>query len=291
MIVSLLQQNHQAIVFIFLGILGACFGSFAALIISRWPRGISIVRPRSFCTSCNQRLKIWHNVPIISWLFLRGRCAYCRTSYGFRSLLIEAICALSLMAIYAKFGLSYMLFEKFIFVFILLCLAYIDLDTFCLPHSFLFAFLFLGALSSLIYYFLPHYWQPHQGFSALSILILPHSAIFSLSDRLAGLLMGLVSFSLINIVATTILRKSKRLNAEQWAMGWGDPILLSGIGLFVGLSHLLLVIFLASAVGSIVGIIHKFRMAPESLNDNDVATGAIPYGPFLALASIYVYLF
>jgi leader peptidase (prepilin peptidase)/N-methyltransferase len=288
---NIFAQNHPAIVYLFLGILGACFGSFAGVIISRWPQGISIVSPSSFCSACNKPLKIWHNIPIISWFLLRGRCAYCKLPYGFRPLLLELIFSLSLMAIYAKFGLSFALIEKFIFVFILLCLAYIDLDTFCLPHSLLIGLLFLGGLSSLFYYLFPQYWQSHEELSFFSILILPHSASFSLANRLAGLMIGFTSFSLINLIATALLRKTKRLTAEQWAMGWGDPILLGAIGLFVGLSHLLLVIFLASAAGSVIGIIHKFRVEKEIADENDIARGAIPYGPFLALASIFVYLF
>lgn len=285
-----LLENYSVVIYVLLFSLGACFGSFAGVIISRWPLGISIVSPRSFCTSCQQPLKVWHNIPIVSWLLLRGRCAFCRTSYGLRPLALELVCGLCLTALYIKYGVSVALVERFIFFFLLLCLAYIDMDTFCLPHSLLGILLTIGGISSIIYFMWPELWVGYQEASYLNVLIFGDNSLFSFNDRVLGLLGGFLSFACVNMIATAILRKTKRLEAHQWAMGWGDPILLAGIGLFVGISHLLLVIFLASALGAVVGIMQKMVAKRPALAE-DIAEGALPYGPFLALAGIYVYLF
>lgn len=250
-------------------------GSFAGVVIDRIPRGLSIVYPPSSCNACHKKLRIWHNIPIISCLALRCRCHFCGSYYGKRSLMLEIIFALSLLALYSKYGFSFALVENSLLVLVLVCLAYIDLDTFSLPHSLLLALYLIGILSGLIYYLYPDLYLRND--------------VFSLVDRLLGCVAGGLGFAVVNIIATYILRRSKRLSAEQWAMGWGDPVLLAGIGLLVGASKLIMVVLLASLVGSIVGIIGKYRNQEQP--HPDIADGAIPYGPFLALAAIYVYLF
>lgn len=273
-----------------MAVIGACFGSFAGVIVDRMQRGLSIVLPRSHCSACGTNLKIWHNIPIISWLGLRGRCATCGASIGIRLLFIEAIFALALFSLYWKLGFSLALFEKFIFVFLLICLAYIDMDTFMLPLSLMIALVVSGLIFSAAYFFYPHaYVAAREPWSFLSLLVIKHSPIFSLTNRVLGALVGFLSLSSVNLVATMILRKTGRLTREQWAMGFGDPILALGIGLTVGASHMVLVIFLASAFGSLVGISNLFVSRDEG--SEDIARGAVPYGPFLALAGLAAYLF
>jgi leader peptidase (prepilin peptidase)/N-methyltransferase len=290
MIIDLIAQNYPKIIFFFVGIFGACIGSFAALIIYRWPRDISIVRPSSHCSVCEKKIKAWHNIPIFSWLFLRGRCAYCRNFYGFRALIIEIIFMLAAWALYVKFGLSLALVEKFGMTFLLICLAYIDLDTYTLPLSMLGLLILWGFLFSFLYYYNPHAYVPMgEALGVLKYLVLkiPRGL---LADRLLGGGIGLLFFSLVNLCATWLFRHSKKLNAQQWAMGWGDPLLLMALGLFVGLTHLVLVIFLASVAGSLIGLANLLGTTPPQV-DEDIAPGALPYGPFLALAALYVYLF
>jgi leader peptidase (prepilin peptidase)/N-methyltransferase len=288
---DLLIKNFPITMALSMTFLGACFGSFAGVIIYRIPEGLSIVLPQSFCSSCKLRLKPWHNIPIFSWLFLRGRCAYCQESLGIRHLIVEVLFALCLLALYIQAGLSLTLIEKFGFCFLLISLAYIDLDTYYLPLNLLFILCLWGLFFSFIYYFYPESFRPSsEPFSFLRNMVLKPFGAFSLSDRLYGALAGLLSFSLINVAASLFLRRSNRLSKEQWAMGWGDPLLLMAIGLFVGLSHLLVVIFVASFLGSVVGIVLKLsgRVAATS---HEIAHDAVPFGPFLAIAAIYVYVF
>lgn len=273
---------------IVVALLGASFGSFAGVIITRWRAGISIVPP-SFCVACKKNIKPWHNLPVLSWLWLGGKCAYCKSPFGLRLLILEILLTLCALAIYARVGFGFSFIDKFGFAFLLICIAYIDLDTFYLPLGLLLALLLWGILFSVIYYLKPVYFYPSmEPIDLLKIMVLEAKKTFSLDDRLLGALIGGLFLSLINILATLIFRRTGRIKNNQWAMGWGDPLLLMAIGLFVGLSHLVLVIFVASFLGSIVGIVHKLSApmrAPE-----EVAAGALPYGPFLAIAAIYSYL-
>lgn len=270
--------------------LGACFGSFAALIIYRLPQGISIVSPSSYCGSCKKGIKPWHNIPIFSWLMLRGKCAYCQRPFGQRTLVLEIVFMLCALVIYRQVGFGISFVEKFGFAFLLICLAYIDLDTYYLPLSLLLALLCWGVIFTVIYSIDPYLYRlPSEPAALLKLMVFGKKAAFSLSDRLGGAALGLAFLSLINAIATLIFRRIGRLKAEQWAMGWGDPLLLMGIGLFVGQSHLLLVIFLASLLGSVVGIVLRIFSNVKNLPE-DIAAGALPYGPFLAIAGIYTYL-
>lgn len=196
-----------------------------------------------------------------------------------------------MLALYLKFGLGIAFVERVIFVFFLICLLYIDLDTFSLPLCLLFALLLLGFITSMIYAMRPDsYVAPSQAHFFLEILIFKYDTIFSFRNRLWGVFWGFSVLALLNLFATMCLRKFGRLEKNQWAMGWGDPILAMAIGAFVGGSHIMLVLFLASALGSLLGIANRFFGSNEE-NLTDIAEGALPYGPFLALAAMYAYLF
>jgi leader peptidase (prepilin peptidase)/N-methyltransferase len=123
----------------------------------------------------------------------------------------------------------------------------------------------------------------------LDVMIFNAPWRFSLFDRFSGAAFGLLVLVAINVLATFILRQMGRLDRRQWAMGFGDAVLLSAIGLFVGARHLLALLFLASLVGSIIGLATRFEK--KAAMDQEIAEGALPYGPFLAIAAIYVYLF
>ncbi len=290
MITQIVLTNSNTIFSALVFVLGACFGSFAALIIFRAPKGESIVTPRSYCPSCMRKLKIIHNIPIVSWLLLRGRCGYCRGKIGIRPLFVELLFAVGFLGLYLKFGFSVAMVERCCLLFLLVCLAYIDLDTMTLPVFLLAALIALGLVANVGYLMWPSlYVGPSFLPTILNFMVFKPPIIFSIANRCLGGVVGLAVLAIINLLATMILRRTGRLNQDQWAMGFGDAILLGGIGLFVGISYLVVVIFLASALGSAVGIIS--RLASEPNLEDEIAQGALPYGPFLAIAAIYVYLF
>ncbi|HXW53541.1 MAG TPA: prepilin peptidase [Myxococcota bacterium] len=290
MLANSLIQGLSSILAVLMAFLGACFGSFASLIIYRLPREQSIVWPRSHCDSCQKPLLKRHNIPIFSWLILRGRCFFCRAPLGQRSLIIELIMGVCLLSLYLKMGLSIALVDKFSFFFLLVCLAYIDLDTFTLPLVILLSLMFLGLGFSLIYLAYPHLYVPlGKQIGVLKIMVFNETPKFSISDRIFGSGFGFLFLSAVNILATAIFRKMGRLSSAQWAMGWGDPLLVLALGLFVGLSHLILLLFLASLLGSLMGIASRPWSYDSGCGD-EIAKGALPFGPFLALAAIYIYL-
>lgn len=283
-----LSANASIFLAGFLTTLGACVGSFAALVIWRLPQGLSIVVPRSFCSHCLKPLLWWQNIPIWSWLILRGKCAFCKKSIGLRPLVIELIFAVLLLALYVKFGLSIALLERFGLVFLLVCLAYIDLDTYSFPVSLLIALMILGLASSAYYFIYPHaYVAPSPTVFSMNFTLLQS---YTLNNRWWGAVLGFLILTSINLIGTYGLRKSKRLTDEQWAMGFGDSFLAMAIGLFVGKSHILSVIFIASAFGTLGGLASRF-LEKQKPAEPEIALGAIPFGPFLALAAIYIYLF
>lgn len=288
--VAMVYENLALMNYVLMLILGACFGSFAALIIDRLPREMSIVRPRSRCHACKRPLKIWMNIPIVSWLILRGRCGFCSHFIGVRSLIIEVLFSLALLALYIKLGCSFALLERFALFFLLVCLAYIDLDTFLLPYGLLISLFLVGISSSIVYYLQPHLFVAMSAQPMfLDAMVFNETSIFSIFDRIAGAGIGLLLLLFINGIATMILRKSGRLTTQQWAMGFGDPLLLMAIGLFIGASHLVLLLFLSSMLGSFFGIVSQIFSKNEQIHD-EIAKGALPYGPFLAIAGIYIYL-
>lgn len=202
--------------------------------------------------------------------------------------------AMAMVALYLKFGLQPALIERFVLVFLLVCLAYIDMDTFSLPLNLLFVLIGFGIIFTIYFWLNPSLYRAPTGGFLSTILAFNTSSIFSASDRIFGALIGGAFFSVINLLATPLLRKTGRLEKTQWAMGWGDPLLCTGIGLYVGASHLLMVIFLAGVLGTIAGIVLTTVNRRETINekrDEDIARGAIPFGPFLAIAALYTYLF
>lgn len=278
------------LVWFFFAMYGACLGSFAGVVIFRLQKGESIVFPKSHCEHCQKPLMIWHNIPLFSWLLLRGRCYFCQTAIGLRPFILELIFAVAMVALYAHFGLSFAFIERLLFFFLLVCLSYIDIDSFSLPLSLLMALVMVGLAATFVYAINPDFYvPPRPSFSLLKFMVFKQTPYFSLWDRLWGALAGFLVLFIINLGVTALLRITKRLAKNQWAMGFGDPLLVMAIGLFIGASHLVLLLFLASFVGSLVGIMTRFFKHSSSL-DQDIPEGALPFGPFLALAGMYIYL-
>ncbi len=131
-------------------VLGACIGSFFNVLIYRMPKGESVVSPGSRCPSCGTPIKWYHNIPVVSYLFLKGRCAYCGAKISPRYVLVEVLTAFALLALCAKFGLSKKLVWATLFLLPLIPAAFIDLDHYILPDTFTLGTLVWGVLSSFL---------------------------------------------------------------------------------------------------------------------------------------------
>jgi len=140
------EYNYLILIFVF--IFGISFGSFLNVVIYRVPEGMSISIPNSHCPNCKNSLKWYHNIPIISWLFLKGKCAFCSTKVSITYPIIEFITGLIWVSIYFKLGLIwYMPFVAISFS-LLLALTMIDFKYYAVPDSINFAALFFALINS-----------------------------------------------------------------------------------------------------------------------------------------------
>ena len=226
--------------------LGLAFGSFLNVCIYRLPLGHSVVKPGSACPGCERPIAFYDNIPILSWLILRGRCRHCKTKISVRYLVIEALTATLFLACYAYFGLTLVTLKYCVFAFLLLGLIFTDAETKLLPDKLTLSGLALGLAFSLIVpvtdmasQFLP------------GILNLPFSSdvsgpLFSLLDSLLGAAVGA---SFIYGAGAMYLR---------WrgteGMGFGDVKLMAMVGSFLGMKLTVFTIFSGSLAGSIFGI-------------------------------------
>jgi len=194
---------------------GLLFGSFANVIIYRMPKEESIVYPPSHCPNCNARLKALDLVPVISWLFLKGRCRYCGEKISPRYMLVELLCAVLFLGVYLRWGLTMEALAGFVFAVILLAAAFIDLDQGIIPDRLTYPGIVLGLLLS--------FWT--SGF-------LP-----SLYGTLAfGGLMFAIAF------------------ISNGGMGGGDIKMAGAIGAFTGIAGSAVTLIMASLLGSVFGL-------------------------------------
>lgn len=131
------------------GWLGACFGSFSNVLIYRLPRNLSVVGPRSFCPSCQKQVAWYDNIPLASWLLLRGGCRHCGEPISFRYFLLEAAGALCAVTGLAAFGWNVTGLASGLFLLLLLDIAIIDWQHMIIPHTLSVAGMALGLLFAL----------------------------------------------------------------------------------------------------------------------------------------------
>ncbi|MEJ5227830.1 prepilin peptidase [Thermodesulfovibrio sp.] len=204
-------------------VFGLIVGSFLNVCIYRIPRQISIIKPFSFCPSCKNKIKPYHNIPIFSYLFLRGKCAYCGDSISLRYPLVEFLNGVLYVLAFLNFGLTLILPFVLIFISALLVISFIDIDFQIIPDTISIPLIAIGLIVSLI---------PH-GFSNLSE---------GLIESIIGILVGGGSLLLISIIS-------------RGGMGGGDIKLNAAVGSFMGWKSAVLTIFIGSLLGSIIGII------------------------------------
>jgi leader peptidase (prepilin peptidase) / N-methyltransferase len=226
--------------------LGLSFGSFLNVCIYRLPLGLSVVTPRSACPRCKRPIAFYDNLPVLSWLLLRGRCRECKTKISPRYLLIELLTGVLFLGCYAFFGLGLATLKYCTFGFLILGLIFTDAETKLLPDKLTLPGLALGIFFSLLVpvsdlasQFLP------------GIISLPFSSdvsirLLSLLDSLLGAALGA---SFIYGAGAVYLRWR---GAE--GMGFGDVKLMAMVGAFLGMKLTIFTIFTASLAGSLFGL-------------------------------------
>jgi leader peptidase (prepilin peptidase)/N-methyltransferase len=226
--------------------LGLAFGSFLNVCIYRLPRDLSVVRPGSTCPKCEKPIAFYDNVPILSWLILRGRCRNCQTSITPRYLVVELLTGAIFLACYWHFGLTPSLLKYCAFGFLLLGLIFTDAETMLLPDKLTLPGLALGLafslvvpINDLVSQLLPGMFSLHAG---------AHVSwqVASLLDAIMGAAVG---SSFIYGVGAIYLR-ARGIEG----MGFGDVKLMAMVGAFLGIRLTICTLFAASIAGSLFGL-------------------------------------
>ena len=228
-------------------IFGICIGSFLNVCIYRLPEGKSIAHPPSSCPGCGTTIRFYDNIPLMSWLLLRGRCRHCHTPIAFRYVLVELLGGFMAVCVYFKFGPSTEGLVYYAFIAALLTITFIDLD-----HQIIHDVISLPGIP--------------LGFAA-SFFIPP----ITWMDSLIGLLVG--GGSLYAVAWGYALITGKE------GMGGGDIKLLAMIGAFIGWKGVLVTIFMGSAIGTLAGL-------TAMLAEKKDMKMRIPFGPFLAMGAV-----
>jgi leader peptidase (prepilin peptidase)/N-methyltransferase len=237
----------------FVFLFGAAVGSFLNVVIYRLPARLSLFYPPSRCPHCHHALGKTENVPILGWLWLKGKCRWCRTPISPRYPLIEAMTALLFCGVFWQWGWTTTTLSYWLLVAWLSVLAWIDLDTFILP----------GILTK---------WGLILGLGFQGILGWQAGSLpLGLMEGIGSAVLGMWLFE--------ILRWGGTLALGQTAMGGGDPKLAAMIGAWVGWKLLLLSSFLACGVGAVGG---GFAIAIGWMSRKQ----PFPFGPYLALGTL-----
>ena len=203
---------------IFIFLFGAAIGSFSNVCIYRLPKKLSIISPPSQCPNCGKNISPFDNIPIISFLILRGRCRYCQSPISWRYPIVELITGLIFLSLYLNFRISPQFFIYALLCTSLIIIAFIDLEHKIIPDVITLPGIIIGLTLS---------------------LTMPH---ITLINSIKGLLIGGGLFYAIAIIS-------------RGGMGGGDIKLIAMVGSFLGWKNVLLTIFLGSLFGSIVGIV------------------------------------
>ena len=265
-VISILQQN-SAVFYGLIFFVSLAFGSFLNVVIYRLPRimeqewhsqcrelltlpaaaadKITLAHPASACPQCGHKIRFWENIPVLSYLLLKGRCSNCHTRISLQYPLVEAFTAALSMVVAWKFGVSLQTVLGLVLTWSLIALTMIDFHKQLLPDSITLPLLWLGILANIFEIF----------------TLLDSSVIGAMAGYLA--LWGVYHFF-------------KLLTGKE-GMGYGDFKLLGALGAWLGWKVIVLIILLSSLVGAVIGIL----MIVVARHDKNIP---IPFGPYLAVA-------
>jgi leader peptidase (prepilin peptidase) / N-methyltransferase len=248
-----------------LGLFGLVFGSFANVVIWRVPRKESVVSPGSRCPQCGHDIRWYDNVPLVSWMVLRGRCRDCGAAISARYPLVEALSGLLWLLAGIAFGISLATAFCIALFYTLLILAFIDLDVQRLPNVLVLWLVGFGVAGVLISQFTGVRAAPLVGVASTGAFATPLAAA-ALGVALGAGLSGLTAW-----VYGLVRRRA--------GLGMGDVKLLGAMGLFLG-PYVLVALLFGSVFGAVYGL------ACAACRKSSVAAMRIPFGPFLALGGV-----
>ncbi len=248
---------------------GLLIGSFLNVCIYRLPRDLSVVRPRSFCPTCEQPISWFDNIPILSYILLHGRCRNCDSPISMRYPIVEALTAISFFTSVYFLGPNLNAVKLCVFCAIIITLVFSDLEERILPDEFTIGGTLLGIVIAVF--------VPFNG--GIMHLIFPNLAPWILSVLEAAFAAGFTSGS-IWLVGEIYYRLRKREG-----LGFGDVKMVAMIGAFLGLQGALLTLILGSMLGGIGGLLYIF------VTGKNASTYELPFGTFLGTAALGVAVF
>jgi leader peptidase (prepilin peptidase) / N-methyltransferase len=256
-------------------VIGACIGSFLNVVVYRVPNEKSLF-PSSKCPNCDTAIKPWHNLPILGWLMLGGKCASCKAKISWRYPAVELLTALLFCLVYWQIGLTVFLPIALAFTAAMIALVFIDAEHMILPNVITYPMFVIALIVRILlpaafgYVFSDMTYQPIS-----SLQNWPVWAV-SLAGALFGALVGGGSLWLVGAIW-------KALRGVE-AMGLGDVKLLFGVGALLGWRLTLLTIFLGAFTGALAGIGVIVKQKDRDLQ------AQIPFGIFLGIGSIVAML-
>jgi leader peptidase (prepilin peptidase)/N-methyltransferase len=250
---------------------GLLIGSFLNVCIYRLPRDLSVVSPRSFCPSCEHPVAWYDNVPILSFLVLRGRCRHCAKPIPLRYPLVEALTAVLFAVFVLVLGPTVEALKLCAFSAVIIGLMFADIEERILPDEFTLGGIVLGLVFSVLAPF-----HVHETFSR--IFLPPHwnRTWHSLAESVLGAILPALLMWALGAVYMKIRKRE--------GLGFGDVKMIAMVGAFLGLQGAIGTVMLGSILGSVIGLIYIYGAK------KDPGTYELPFGTFLGAGAIAVAL-
>ena len=270
----------ETFVAIFAFIFGAIVGSFLNVCIARWPRDLSVIRPRSRCPYCGHHLAWFENIPLVSWLALRARCRCCDEPISLQYPMVELTVALAWMMSFSQFGVTLTAVRVAVLFTILLGVAITDVKHYIIPDGFTVFGLFFMLATSVLALFLNE-----PGITTAAQAYGPFAGPY---DALVGACAGAGLIAIVGWLGEVALKRE--------AMGMGDVTLMAFVGSALGPSRAIVTVFAAALIGAVTFLFVVYPVARVRHSgfreQTELALGGasfeaplVPFGVFLAPAA------
>ena len=248
-------------------VVGACFGSFLNVCISRWPEGLSVVKPRSRCPNCGHQIGAMENIPIVSWLALRGKCRGCGNRISFQYPLVEILVGFIWLGSFLVFGLTFTAARVAVFVTVLFGIAVTDAKRYLIPDG----FTVFGLIWVLVTAF-------------ISLFVGDGELFAGAYEAIIGACVGAGAVAIAGWVGEIVMKKE--------AMGFGDVTLMAVVGAAVGPNRALMTIFLGALLGAVtfLGVVFPIAWMRARARKAEFSPPLVPFGVFLAPAAVIALL-
>jgi leader peptidase (prepilin peptidase) / N-methyltransferase len=267
----------EVVGYVFVFVLGACIGSFLNVVIYRLPNAKSLLTG-SACPNCKEPIRFYHNIPVIGWLMLAGKCGNCRQSIAWRYPAVELLTALVYITALWQVGFTPLLPVALVFISSMIALIFIDAEHMILPNKITYLLLVFAIAIRIVYpvVFSENYFPDIFTVPTISLIGYPLWVV-NLAAALFGALVGGGFLWLVGAVW-------KLLRGVD-AMGLGDVKMMLGVGAFLGWRLTMLTIFLGAFTGALAGVLVLSRQKDKNFQTQ------IPFGIFLGIGSVIALLF